>query len=273
MKKGNKGENGGKPKIAKTLDISTKPGPDVGSNKGPVISDPLRNIPVVPDLSVNNSANNNGRRKAGMIGINQPLSAEPIRKKRVLEDDEIEVDYDSPEDPEEKEGEDEIEKIFGQPDFEKVADNTSQNSQEVENEQDKEVDKLAGEIFGENESSTDTIVSDPNVPIVSTPDPKRAKVEYPKPKTLSYGENQKKKRKDSFFEKINFFNTWKKERADVLRTSRRTVYDFLPQFEASRKGKVRLAMLLSLPLNSLPHMSYKDRLWAWTDNIVDYFNN
>ena len=40
MKKGNKGVNGGKPKIAKALDMSTKPGTDVENSKGSGISDP-----------------------------------------------------------------------------------------------------------------------------------------------------------------------------------------------------------------------------------------
>ena len=168
MKKGNKGENGGKPKIAKNLNMATKPGSDVESNKGPVISDPLRNTPVDPKLSVSNSSSNDGQGKVGMTGISQPLSSEPIRKKRVLDNDEIEVNYDSSEHSEGEDGTFEKGEIQGLPDFEKVVDNTSPNPQEVINDQDKEADKLADEIFGEEESSSDTIVSNPIVPIVNT---------------------------------------------------------------------------------------------------------
>ncbi len=55
MKKGDKGVNGGKPKINKNLNMSTKPGPDVESSKGSGISDPLRNTSVVPELSSKDS--------------------------------------------------------------------------------------------------------------------------------------------------------------------------------------------------------------------------
>ena len=104
MKKGNKGEKGGKPKIAKSLNMATKPGANMESNKGSVISDPLRNTPVDPKLSASNSSSNDGQGKVGMTGISQPPSSEPIRKKRVLDDDEIEVNYDSSEHSEGEDG-------------------------------------------------------------------------------------------------------------------------------------------------------------------------
>ena len=82
--------------------MSTKPETNVESSKGSVISDPLRNIPVVSDLSETNTVLDS-RRNVGMIGINQPLSTVRIHKRQVQEDDEmIEVNYDSPEERTEK---------------------------------------------------------------------------------------------------------------------------------------------------------------------------
>ena len=56
-------------------------------------------------------------------------------------------------------------------------------------------------------------------------------------------------------------------------TNERSKYDFLPQFEASQKGSVRIAMLLSLNLDKMPSMSYEDRILAWVDNIVGYLQD
>ena len=139
------------------------------------------------------------RRNFGMIGINQPLSTVRIHKRQVQEDDEmIEVNYDSPEEKEGEGGYRENDKIFTQPDFENEVDSTSQNAQEVIDDQDEENGKLAADIFDGNESSVELIVSKPTIPIVATPKSKRSRDENPKPKDISYGETQRKKRSSDY---------------------------------------------------------------------------
>jgi hypothetical protein len=92
MKKGNKVNTGGKPpKITKVVEMSSNIKTSLESKKG---SEPLRNNPAVSDLSKTNTVLISSKKDVGMTGFSQPLTTEPIHKKRVQKDnneEEIEI--------------------------------------------------------------------------------------------------------------------------------------------------------------------------------------
>lgn len=236
-------------------------------------SQPNRNNPTFP-LSQANLALNSQKGNVEMSGNSNQQLSERIKKRQlpIESDDEIEVDYESLE----EDFHDEVNVKYKNQNHQKINEKGEIPLTNLQDESDDLSDDsraFVGSIFGENESSDEVIMEPRKTTIIEKQPLKKA--QKVNPKQSEPLKTQKAKRKGFPIQKEKFgkFLAWREERNHALGTIERSKYDFLPQFEASQKGCVRVAMLLSLNLEKLPSISYEDRILAWVDNIVGYLQD
>jgi len=232
-----------------------------------------RKISTNPEALQLPSSGNLSKVKVSNVGTHMQPSTERISKRQLDSDDEIPVNYDSAEEEDEDLGTFENAE---NPNLEKVDEkvtNLHQTSSEVHSNRENDEDDFMAEIFGSETSSVKLEVSNTTPAVINNPIVTKAKEGNSRFIPTPFAIDRRNGRKNAFWEKVKIFQNWKADRNTSLWSNRREKYDLLLQFEASKRGNARLAMLLSLPLATLPTMSYWDRISAWTDNIVGYIQD
>ena len=219
------------------------------------------------------SPGNLSKMKVGNVGTHMQTSTERISKRQLDDDDEIPVNYDSAEENDEDLGTFENAENPNPENVDEDVTNLHQTSSEVHSNRENDGDDFVTDIFGSETSSVKLEVSNTKPAVINNPIVTKAKEGNSRFTPTPFAIDRKAGRKNAFWEKLKLFQDWKADRITSLRSGRREKYDLLLQFEASRRGNARLAMLLSLPLATLPTMSYWDRISAWTDNIVGYIQD
>jgi hypothetical protein len=89
------------------------------------------------------------------------------------------------------------------------------------------------------------------------------------------GQKRREEKEEKFREEKRRFWVWEKMRRDSQgKNNLYTKYDIcFPQIVADQMQNIRLAMVMALPLNKLPLMTWGERVSAWVTNLVYYFQD
>ena len=164
-----------------------------------------RKISTNPEALQLPFSGNSSKVKVSNVGTHMQTSTERISKRKLDSDDEIPVDFDSPEEKDEDLGTFEnAENLNPENVDEKVA-NLHQTSSEVQYDHEDEGNDLLDKIFGPETSYVKPVVSNTTPAVVNIPTVTKAKEGNSRFTPTPFAIDRRKERKNAFWEKVKIF--------------------------------------------------------------------